>query len=340
MADPDIGDYVNDLTGCDTTVNSGFAYDKEDDKGYGNSPTVMVTLLQGAPVYIPDETFIDNNNNGIYDDGIDTPLDTAFYKYGKLLTEHEFPGAKNQNMTSFMHYISSHPTMGDPDDQFQLRNFQTGLKPNGDKVDPCNWEFGEVYNVNCSDVNPVFMYSGDPVTQYGWINKMGFDQRIMVNSGPYTLEPNEPIEIIAAYVVGRGNTSLESVNVTKKLAKNALGFYSTNFAYVPVGVSKKPNNQLPTEYSLSQNYPNPFNPSTTIKYSIPTAGQAFQIVQLKVYDILGREVATLVNKHQKPGNYEVQFNAKSVNRRMSSGVYFYTLKSGKFLLSKKMILLK
>jgi hypothetical protein len=341
ITDPDIGDYVNDLAGCDTTINSGYAYDNGEDKGYGiNSPTFMMTLLQGAPVYIPGETFIDNNGNGIYDEGTDTPLDTAFYKHGSIITSEEFPGAKNQGITSFMHYMSSHPTMGDPDDQFQLRNYQIGLNPFGEKVDPCNWEHGDVFNVNCGDLNPLFMYSGDPVTQNGWINTNQTDQRIMINSGPYTLEPNKPIEIIVAYVVGRGNTSLESVNVTKKLAKNALGFYSTNFTYVPVGVNEIPGEQLPTEWSLSQNYPNPFNPSTTIKYSIPTVGnrhaRSSTNVILKVYDILGREVTTLVNKQQKPGNYEVKFDAGG----LSSGIYFYTLKSGSLLLSKKMILLK
>ncbi len=339
ITDPDVGNYVNDLAGCDTTLNSGFTYDEGYDEEFGdNSPTFMMTLLQGAPVYIPGETFIDNNNNGIYDEGTDTPLDTAYFKYGDILNEEEFPGAKNQYMTSFMHYMSSHPTMGDPDNPEQLRYYQLGLRPNGKKVDPCNWEFSDVFNVNCSDVNPYFMYSGNPVTQNGWINTVKNDQRILINNGPYTLEPNKPIEIIAAYVVGRGNTSLESINVTKKLAKNALGFYSTNFTYVPVGVTQKPKNQFPTKFSLSQNYPNPFNPSTTIKYSIPRSTEYYSVQQttLKIYDVLGREVATLVNERQKPGNYEVKFNATN----LVSGVYLYQLKAGSFTESKKMLLLK
>ena len=95
------------------------------------------------------------------------------------------------------------------------------------------------------------------------------------------------------------------------------------------------------KFSLSQNYPNPFNPSTTIKYSIGTTevtsrDLSLQNVQLIIYDILGREVATLVNKEQKPGNYEVQFDGK----RLTSGVYFYKLISGSFIESKKMLLLK
>lgn len=92
------------------------------------------------------------------------------------------------------------------------------------------------------------------------------------------------------------------------------------------------------KFSLSQNYPNPFNPSTTIKYSIPSSTEYYSVLQttLKVFDILGRKVATLVNKQQNAGNYEVVFNASS----LSSGVYFYRLQSGNFVETKKLILLR
>ncbi len=94
---------------------------------------------------------------------------------------------------------------------------------------------------------------------------------------------------------------------------------------------------MPTGYNLFQNYPNPFNPTTKIKYSIPTLETGYiPSVQLKVYDILGREVATLINKQQRPGNYEVAFDAG----RLSSGVYFYQLKVDQIISTKKMILLK
>ena len=98
------------------------------------------------------------------------------------------------------------------------------------------------------------------------------------------------------------------------------------------------NINLPEKYLLYQNYPNPFNPSTTIKYSIPRSTEYYSVQQttLKVFDILGREVATLVNKQQNAGNYEVIFNASN----LSSGVYFYRLQSGNFVETKKLILLR
>ncbi len=99
--------------------------------------------------------------------------------------------------------------------------------------------------------------------------------------------------------------------------------------------------ELPTKFSLSQNYPNPFNPSTTIKYSIPqNVNGKSQKVRLVVFDILGREVATLVNENKNAGNYEVLFNANSVDGILTSGVYFYQLRSGLFSTVKKFVLMK
>jgi probable HAF family extracellular repeat protein len=94
---------------------------------------------------------------------------------------------------------------------------------------------------------------------------------------------------------------------------------------------------LPEEYNLAQNYPNPFNSTTKIRFAIPYLGTGLALsVQLKVFDILGNEVATLVNEEKAPGTYEVEFNAT----QLSSGVYFYRLKSGDFVETKKMILLR
>ncbi len=98
------------------------------------------------------------------------------------------------------------------------------------------------------------------------------------------------------------------------------------------GVDEKDNGEIPTAFALEQNYPNPFNPTTAISYQLPVIG----FVTLKVYDLLGREVATLVNETKAPGNYEVNFNASN----LPSGVYFYRLKAEEFVETKKMILLK
>jgi hypothetical protein len=92
--------------------------------------------------------------------------------------------------------------------------------------------------------------------------------------------------------------------------------------------------QVPSHYALEQNYPNPFNPVTKIKFEIAahSVGQTF----LSVYDLLGREVAILVNEQLNPGTYEVEWNAQNY----TSGVYFYRLQSGEFVDTKKLVLLK
>lgn len=89
---------------------------------------------------------------------------------------------------------------------------------------------------------------------------------------------------------------------------------------------------LPLKFSLSQNYPNPFNPTTTISYNV----KSYQVIKLVVYDILGKEVAMLVNEKQKPGEYEVTFDGSA----FPSGVYFYKLQAGEFTETKKMVFLK
>jgi len=92
------------------------------------------------------------------------------------------------------------------------------------------------------------------------------------------------------------------------------------------------NDKLPAEFELFQNYPNPFNPSTVISYQLPVGSNA----TLKLYDILGIEVATLVEEFKTAGKYEVDFNAAS----LSSGVYFYRLQADSFVETKKMLLMK
>ena len=92
----------------------------------------------------------------------------------------------------------------------------------------------------------------------------------------------------------------------------------------------------PIVFALEQNYPNPFNPSTTIQYAISN----MQFVTLKVYDIIGNEIATLVNEYKPAGSYEVEFNSASSIKNLASGIYFYHLQAGDFVETKKMTLLK
>jgi hypothetical protein len=102
-------------------------------------------------------------------------------------------------------------------------------------------------------------------------------------------------------------------------------------------VSVEDDGFIPEEFSVSQNYPNPFNPSTTINFSIPQQSR----VVIKVYDIMGREIKTLLNEDKSPGSYSAQWNGEnSYGTRVATGIYFYRVNAGNLTQVKKMILLK
>jgi hypothetical protein len=159
-------------------------------------------------------------------------------------------------------------------------------------------------------------------------NNLGFDiERKFENN----------IYVKVAFIKGKGTTTIKQ---TYSFTDNNLssGNYTYRIKQIDINGSVhyfKEMNVIvgvPTVYSLEQNYPNPFNPSTTIKYQLPKAG----FVTLKIYDILGREVALLINEFKVAGRYSIEFNAS----RLPSGVYIYELKSPDFTSSKKMMLTK
>ncbi|MDZ7623152.1 MAG: T9SS type A sorting domain-containing protein [Ignavibacteriaceae bacterium] len=129
---------------------------------------------------------------------------------------------------------------------------------------------------------------------------------------------------------------INQVNGSGTLIGTGVGFnHTVGIAFSingPVSSVETNNEIVPEEYALKQNYPNPFNPSTKIEFRIADFG----FVELKIYDILGNEVMRLVNEEKPAGFYEVEFNAST----LTSGVYFYQLKAGEFIQTKKMILLK
>jgi len=121
----------------------------------------------------------------------------------------------------------------------------------------------------------------------------------------------------------------------RALAQTAVTL-DANAVIQPASVNAVENELSPQAISLQQNYPNPFNPSTRIQYSLEKAAQ----VSLKVYNVLGREVATLVNSRQEAGSYSVPFDITKETFGLSSGVYFYRLEAGSFVATKKLILMK
>ncbi len=177
-----------------------------------------------------------------------------------------------------------------------------------------------------------FIYSDAPSTWSSFVSSYNFGQ-IKLDS-----LKDKKFRVIIEFV-SDGDSPVGS-----GLQIDNLVIYSPNIVSVKDGNS----NSLPLSIKLEQNYPNPFNPSTIIKYSIPASlnpSNGGTLVQLKIYDILGNEIAALVNENKSAGNYEVKFDAGKYG--LSSGIYFYQLrvsvpsgKAGNFVQTKKLILMK
>ena len=113
------------------------------------------------------------------------------------------------------------------------------------------------------------------------------------------------------------------------------GFFNENI--IGEAITAINSGDIPVAFALGQNFPNPFNPTTTINFSIPESGH----VNIMIYDILGRHVRTLVDKSHSAGNYSVMWDATDMNgSKISAGIYFYTIKAGNFLSTKRMLFIK
>ncbi len=189
----------------------------------------------------------------------------------------------------------------------------------------------------------------------------------------YTLTWNKPLpaadgDTAIYYNVYMDNSSPVDINDVKKMVKFRIvndttaqitlsSILAENTYFAVTAYDKGYNESAPAEasiivtsvedeitvngFKLHQNYPNPFNPSTRISFEIPASENGvLQLVTLKIYDLLGEEVAQLVNEFKPAGNYEVEFNSNNGDRKLSSGIYFYELRSGASVLTRKMILLQ
>jgi hypothetical protein len=312
--DADLGDFQDDVVGCDTIYKSMFTYNNTHDDVYGdNCPAFFTTLMQGPILRTED------------------PSDTAMLNYGNLIGSEIIPGSKNLDMSSHVFFVGGGPNLNAPNNKKEARNYLLGKDRFGEYPDPCTFSYCEVRGgVDCNEVDPHFWASGDPVTDVGWISRINMDQRNLFSTGPFKLEKDKPQEIIVAFVMGRGTDYFNSITVARENVQRVIQEYESNFASMTYS-APPPTNPI-SDYVLYHNYPNPFNPATTIRYEMPQDG----IVTIKLYDILGQEVTTILNEFQKADRYEVEFNSFG----LASGVYIYRMKVNEFIESKKMVLIK
>jgi hypothetical protein len=175
----------------------------------------------------------------------------------------------------------------------------------------------------------MYYFSGDPVVGTGWVDTVAEDKRILLSCGPFTFADGDTQEVACVIMTAQGQTGLESVQLLKQNDLAAQMAYENLFKITDVAEVPAP---LPNSYSLQQNYPNPFNPSTSFEFSIPHD----EFVSLKIYDVLGEQVAVVVAEKRAAGRYRVSWNAAN----MSSGIYFYRFQAGEFVETHKLTVIK
>ena len=323
-ADPDVGTSSDDFAGCDTALNLGYTYNAQDQDsiyqaaGYG-TPAVGYEFLQGVSLCTGN------------------PNDSAIVN---LQWRKGYRYANPKPMSSLIYYTPRGNWLDPTFDYTGTLEFYNMMR--GNKPEP-HFPSAEVFPEAVADVTRygTYLLAGDPSKSVSATNKIDGntaaggdspgDRRIMVINGPFNMNLDDTAEVVIALVAAEGTENLSSITNLKLNSVEADTLFiglvnrlTTESLYLKKSKLNK--------YILYQNYPNPFNPNTKIIYSIPNTN----LITLKVYDVLGREVATLLNEVKPAGNYEIIFDGSS----LSSGIYFYRMQAGNYIKTRKMILLK
>jgi hypothetical protein len=186
-----------------------------------------------------------------------------------------------------------------------------------------------------------FCLSGDPTAHdltggHGWVDGMGglspSDRRVCLVAGPLTMAAGDTQEMVVALTAGLGADYLSSITVLRSNADKVQSAYNAQTGVGPVLGVAVPGKGIPAITELMQNYPNPFNPSTVIAYALAQRSN----VTLTVSNALGQVVATLVHGVHDAGKHEIRFTADG----LASGIYFYRLRTGENVASKKLVLIR
>ncbi|MFA5870797.1 MAG: fibronectin type III domain-containing protein [Candidatus Paceibacterota bacterium] len=187
---------------------------------------------------------------------------------------------------------------------------------------------GLVYPLNDATGLPV-----DPLLQWNAVSVPGVKYELVLGTSSNLLNPLYEIKVnLLQFRVAGLSYSTTYYWKARAVFGTSVGPWSSVSNFMTIGVTDVSDNSIPTEFKLAQNYPNPFNPTTTITYQLPQSGN----VVLKVFDILGNEIKTLVNEQKEIGSYTVEFDASS----LASGLYIYQLRVNDYSSIKKMILMK
>ncbi len=276
-----------------------------------------------------DIVFINYNIWNISDNDYNKTIFGLYFEPGVGGSEHG-PNSSNIDLKHELVYSWNPDGVAFPD------NWKTGYVGIGILEGPSNSDMvNQISFVNASHSGSIYSQTIPMNNEIMWkALTSGIDTSIenanlstIVGVGPFKFEKWTNQSFSDAIILGH---NLDEIIRKKEIAQQ---IYDNNFEIPDTIITNvKQNYDFPSKFNLSQSYPNPFNPITTIRYSI----SSFKHVTLKIYDILGSEIETLVDEVKPAGTYEVNFNGS----RLSSGTYFYRLQSGNSVETKKLILLK
>ncbi|HKI78089.1 MAG TPA: T9SS type A sorting domain-containing protein [Ignavibacteriaceae bacterium] len=325
FSDPDVGSAGDDYTGCDTALNLGYAYNSQNIEeqylAYNLSPpAVGYSYLHGAA-----------KRTG-------NPADSAIVNFA---WQHGYKYFNDKPMTVF---IPKRTADGNSDPgfnytgTFQFYNIMRGYNSYPPYPDARLFEtnvWGEYIGGYGT-----YLLAGDPVTGTGWIDGQTEGpgaRRMFLMTGPFNIELGDTVETTLALVGGIGYNNIASITNLKYFTRYSIIGYNSYINSYTIGSFKfeKPDttshNIIPENFQLTQNYPNPFNPETTIDYSVPQTSH----VTIKIYDMLGRLVATLVDSDKAIGNYSIKWKPAG-----AAGIYIFTMKAGNYIKARKMAYVK
>ncbi|MEM8488312.1 MAG: T9SS type A sorting domain-containing protein, partial [Bacteroidota bacterium] len=309
--DGDLGNFADDYVGSDSLLGLGFYYnaDNEDEggEGYGTAPpAVGFTFLKTPPAE---------------NDGLDNDRDGETDESGEELG---------------VTVIMNHQKTWDPRNSQDIFNYARGRWRDGEPMQ--EGFFGH----QTGGATTLFYMAGDPLNNMFWSERNAdgaglvldpADRRLHASTGPFTLAPGDTMQIAFGVIWARGDDNLDSL---RKLKLDVATLNQAGDAILSPSIRENPFPQqdpVPAEnhvLGFDQNFPNPFTKSTTIRYSIPQAMR----VRLAVFDILGREVAVLVEERQDAGIYSVEFDAGV----LPAGVYLARFQVDQLQFTKRMLL--
>ena len=318
-SDPDVGYAGDDLVGCDTLLNMGFAYNGYDTdteySKYDLPPTAAgYCFLVGPTIPSPgDYAFFDLRFKQNYKN---LPMTSfAWFTAGSVID----PPTGYRKTLRYYKMLRGYIPIDGPD---YFYPFPPGMIPNS------------------------FPLSGDPVTGTGFVDGLGEmysftpgDRRFTCSTGPFTMALGDTQEVIIALVGGIGADRLASISVMKHFAKWARTLAQGNFE---IGFQEEekppPEEEPPLQYFyLYQNYPNPFNAGTEIRYDLPVQKN----VKLTIYNLLGQVVKVLVDEKQDAKSHVIKWDGTDFRgEKVPSGIYLYRIEAGHWVLTMKLMLLQ